>query len=158
MDVYQNNLILFCTIQKKQQYQTKILPNSFLLEKFSIRWSKIKTKVIALANHNRRWQCNEPIRTRSKYMYTCKRRKTRASKSRLVLVLLLIGWESGARFFNQSLSVAMQKQLGNYFRHSIETRSKWSHCKISSADSKIESWLVQYDKYLLSTSTEITAQ
>ena len=34
---------------------------------------------------------------------TCaKRGKTRASEARLGLVLLLIGWESGAWFFNQS--------------------------------------------------------
>ena len=39
-----------------------------------------------------------------------KRGKTRASKSRLVLVLLLIGRGNGARFFNQSQSVAMQNQ------------------------------------------------
>ena len=39
-----------------------------------------------------------------------KRGKTRPSKSRLVLVLLLIGWESGARFLSQSRSVAMQNQ------------------------------------------------
>ena len=39
-----------------------------------------------------------------------KRGKTRASKSRLVLVLLLIGRGTGARFFNQSQSVAMQNQ------------------------------------------------
>ena len=39
-----------------------------------------------------------------------KRGKTRASKSPLVLVLLLIGRGSGARFFNQSQSVAMQNQ------------------------------------------------
>ena len=36
-------------------------------------------------------------------------RKTRASKSRLVLVLLLTSWESGA-FFNQSQSVVNQNQ------------------------------------------------
>ena len=34
--------------------------------------------------------------------------KTRVSKSRLVLVLLLIGWENGASFANQSQSVVMQ--------------------------------------------------
>ena len=39
-----------------------------------------------------------------------KRRKTRASKSQLVLVLLLIGRESGVRFFSQSQTVAMQNQ------------------------------------------------
>ena len=36
--------------------------------------------------------------------------KMRASKSRLVWVLLLIGRGSGARFFNQSQSVAMQNE------------------------------------------------
>ena len=39
-----------------------------------------------------------------------KRGKTRAAKTRLVLVLFLIGWESGASFFNQSQSVVMQNQ------------------------------------------------
>ena len=39
-----------------------------------------------------------------------KRGKTRASKSRLVWVLLLTGRESGARFFNQSQSEVRQNQ------------------------------------------------
>jgi len=34
----------------------------------------------------------------------------RASKSQWVLVLLLIGWESGANFFNQSESEVKQNQ------------------------------------------------
>ena len=44
------------------------------------------------------------------YVAGAKRGKMRPSKSGLVLVLLLIGWESGARFFNQSQSVAVQNQ------------------------------------------------
>ena len=40
----------------------------------------------------------------------CQARETRAGKSRLVLVLLLISRESGARFFSQSQTVAMQNQ------------------------------------------------
>ena len=40
----------------------------------------------------------------------CQARETRASKLRLVLVLLLIGQESGARIFSQSQTVAMQNQ------------------------------------------------
>ena len=47
-----------------------------------------------------------------------KRGKTHATKSRLVLVLHLIGWEGGASFLNQSQSV-----VSDYFRHSIENRS-----------------------------------
>ena len=42
-----------------------------------------------------------------------KRGKTRASEARLVMVLLLIGWQSGANFANQSQSEAQQNQ-SNY--------------------------------------------
>ena len=34
----------------------------------SFECRKTKTKVIVLANHDRRKQCNQPIRIRSKYM------------------------------------------------------------------------------------------
>jgi len=40
----------------------------------------------------------------------------------LVLVLLLIGWKSGASFLNQSRSVVNAKPIT--FRHSNENRSK----------------------------------
>ena len=43
-------------------------------------------------------------------MTSTKRGETRASKSRLVLVLLLIGWENGARFLSQSQSEAIKNQ------------------------------------------------
>ena len=46
-----------------------------------------------------------------------KREKTRASKSRLVLVLLLIGRGSGARFFNHSQSVVCHQDF--------QTPMKW---------------------------------
>ena len=43
------------------------------MERFSVDCRKTKTKVIflanQLANHNKRKQHNEPIRTQSKYMY-----------------------------------------------------------------------------------------
>ena len=39
-----------------------------------------------------------------------KRGKTRASEARLVGVLLLIGWETGAHFVNQSQRVLKQNQ------------------------------------------------
>ena len=44
------------------------------------------------------------------HVTSAKRGKTRASKSRLVWVLLLISRESGARFFNQSQSEVKQNQ------------------------------------------------
>ena len=73
-----------------------------VLDRLSVESRKTKTKVITLANHSRRGkQRNEPIRTRSKYMKRAssagkhvtdvKCGKTRANKSRLVLILLLIG-------------------------------------------------------------------
>ena len=42
--------------------------NRFILERFSIKCPKTKSKVITLTNQNTRKQCNEPIRIRSKYM------------------------------------------------------------------------------------------
>ena len=51
--------------------------------------------------------------------------ETRAGKSRLVLVLLLISRGSGERFSPAitNRSDAKPKQLRNYFRHSIKKRS-----------------------------------
>ena len=68
-----------------------------------------------------------------------KRGKTRVSESRLVFVLLLIGRESGAKFFSQSQSVAMQNQ---------------SNCKIT-LDSQMKTTYVQdciqvlFNKYFI---------
>ena len=84
------------------RWENKII--IIIIERFSFECRKTQTKVITPTNHNSRKQSNEPISARAK------RGKTRASKSRLVLVLLLIGRGSGARFFNQSQSVAMQNQ------------------------------------------------
>ena len=92
--------------------------------------SRNQTKVITLANHNRCKECSEPIRIRSKYVLPAhaKREKTHASKSRLLLVLPLIGWESGASFLNQSQRVVTQ-----------------NHCKCELADKPyLEHNLVSY--------------
>ena len=56
-----------------------------------------------------------------------KRGKTRASKSPLVLVLLLISWESGARFFSQSQAVAMQNQSNREI--TFDTQLKTALCR-----------------------------
>ena len=63
-------------------------------------------------NHNKRKQHNEPMKTWSKYKLVtgAKRGKTRATKSRLVWVLYLIGWVGGASLLNQSQSVVKQNQ------------------------------------------------
>ena len=40
---------------------------SFMSERVSIEYGKTKTKVITLANHNRRGQSSEPMKIRSNY-------------------------------------------------------------------------------------------
>ena len=44
------------------------------------------------------------------HVASIKRRKTHAGKLRSILVLLLIGWESGERIFSQSQAIEMQNQ------------------------------------------------
>ena len=56
-----------------------------------------------------------------------KRGKTRAGKSRLVLVLLLIGQESGARFFSQSQTVAVQNQSNCVITFDAQLKTALSH-------------------------------
>ncbi len=69
------------------------------LEQFSIECRKTKTKVITPANHKGHRQSSEPIKTTKQiHVADVKRGKTCASESRLVLVLRLIGWESGVFF------------------------------------------------------------
>ena len=89
--------ILKCNLGKYealvQQLATSQAYKFCLIERFLIEC--LKTKVITLTKHNSRKQSREPIRTRSKYMYPADYPapsvgKTRAGRSRLVLVLLLI--------------------------------------------------------------------
>ena len=68
-----------------------------------------------------------------------KRGKTRATKSRLVLVLHLIGWEDGASILNQSQSVVygahilLRQHVSGFWKQFINMQhivasqtSKWS--------------------------------
>ena len=66
-----------------------------------------------------------------------KRRKTRASEARLIWVLFLIGWKSGAKFDNQSQSVLNKNQSKREINIDIQLKSApsatlWSH-KVHSA-------------------------
>ena len=64
-----------------------------------------------------------------------KRGKTHGSK--VLLVLLLIGWQSVASFADQSQSVTTQtKQTQNYFQHSIENRSIGELISVNKRNSK----------------------
>ena len=51
------------------------------------------------------------MRNRSKRIFGLKRRKTRVTKSQLVLVLYLIGLEGGASFLDHSQSTVKQNQF-----------------------------------------------
>ena len=64
--------------------------------------------------------------------------KTCVSKSWLVLVLFLIGWESGARFFSHSQSVAVQNQSNCdiTFDTQLKTALNW----VSNFKSVMHSW------------------
>ena len=90
------------------------------LEWFSLECRKTKTKVITLANHKGHRQSNEPI------VAVANRGETRAYASRLVLVVFLVGWKSGAKLLSQSCGVESVKPIT--FRHSNEYRSNdsWS--------------------------------
>ena len=91
------------------------------IEQFSIGCRKTKTKVITLANHKGLRAIHCLIKTRSNYT---KLRKTCASKSGLVLVLLVIGfgftsdWSRKWQEFFKPIPKA--KVNANYFWHSRE--------------------------------------
>ena len=93
-----------------------------MLEQFSIEFRKTKAKIITLANYKGHRAIHCPIKTRSNYT---KRRKTCPSKSRLVLVLLAIGfgftsdWLRKLREFFRPITDCKTK---HYFRHSSENR------------------------------------
>ena len=64
----------------------------------------------AWSNHCGQLEQTQTIQWTNQNWITCSRHsgKTRASKSRLVSVLFLIGWEGGARFFSESHKVTIQ--------------------------------------------------
>ena len=83
-----------------------------LLERFSSECRKTKTKAITTANHIKR-KSTQWTNKNSKQIHVtgAKRGKTHVTKSWLVLVLHLIGWEGGTSFFfNQSQNVVKQNQ------------------------------------------------
>ena len=92
------------TITKLERFSITKLERFFLLH-----WSgciskvcrKTNTKVIAPTNHNGSKQRDEPIRIGKAGKFAP------AFKERLLLVLLLIGCKTGARFLSQSLSPAI---------------------------------------------------
>ena len=74
-----------------------------MLERFLLECRKTKTMGFSLANQNGRIQPNRPIRTRSKYTQPALTQEN----SRVQVMIgfgftLLIGQESGARFFSKA--------------------------------------------------------
>ena len=69
------------------------------LERFSIQYCKTQPKAVTLADHNWHTQHYEPIQNSMQINVTGARwGKNVCSKSWLVLVLHLIGWENGTSF------------------------------------------------------------
>ena len=79
------------------------------IERSSNDCRKTKAKAITPTNHNRSRQRDEPTTILSNILVTrSKRGKNHAYMVRLVLVLILIGWKTGASLLSQSLSVAIE--------------------------------------------------
>ena len=78
---------------------------------FSTECLKTGTKVITIPNQMKGEYQENPIRTqRKKRVHCLKRGKTQATKSRLVLVLHQIGWETGVSFLSRSRCEVKQNQ------------------------------------------------
>jgi len=105
------SLKLVSQATKFMRINRNILLNFF--KNNEIRWPWPITKDI---------QSTKPIKTRKKlHVADAKRGNMCTSESRLVLVSLLIGWQSGASSLSQSFSVVIEtKANANYFRHSTE--------------------------------------
>ena len=119
--------------EKKNIYILRMIQ---LLELFSIECRDSKTNVITLTNHNSR---KNPMNQSELETNTCSGRQARenaAGKSRLVLVLLLIGRESGARFFSQSQTVAMQNQSSWVITFNTQLKTALTDVKVLSCLSK----------------------
>ena len=84
---YSNLPFLSFSLLKSLEVEKKV---SCEIEWYPIECHKTKTKVITLANHERCKQHDEPIKIQI-HVTGAKRGKTRAAKTRLVLVLRLIG-------------------------------------------------------------------
>ena len=74
------------------------------LQRLSTEWHK--TKVITLVNYKWQWQSSEPIKTPGNHVWPMKSagKRVRVTYDWFHEVLLLIGWESGARFWTNSRS------------------------------------------------------
>ena len=76
---------------------------------FNLRW-RIWIERFSTANHMKENITGAKENWKWKQANCLKRGKTRVTKSRLIEVLNLIGWESGASFLDQSQNEVKQKQ------------------------------------------------
>ena len=87
------------TLCNKLEINDALVSVTCTVERFSIEGCKTKTKVITSANQNEERYHKEPLRSELR-LNTCNQPEaweTWETKSRLVLVLHLIGWEGGGR-------------------------------------------------------------
>lgn len=84
-----------------------------------------KTERFTTANRKKRKQKWANENTKQIHATGTKRGKTRTTKWRLVLVLYLINWEGGAKFYNQTQSKA--KSIPNPIQITLDTQLKLLH-------------------------------
>ena len=115
------------------------------IERFSNDCGKTKTKAITLTNHNWNKQHYEPIIIPSNYLQLAQGAgKNHAYLVRLVLVLLLIGWKTGASLFSGN-HLEQQSQPRNCFQQSFE------NCSINVAELSYISSLMKSDTVKMNT-------
>ena len=120
-------VIIWCWPKGSRSPQARLFLG---IEWFTIECRKTKTKVITLANHKGRRAICCPIKNQS--ISQSERKLAPASHDwfwfylRLVLLVLRFGWEIGASFLSQSLSVEMQNQSKRKLLSTLKW--KWFYC------------------------------
>ena len=99
-----------------------------LIERFSIECRETKTKAITMANHNKRKQDNEPMRTQNKYTWPTLSAGKRVWPSRDWFWFCIWLVEKVARvFFNQSQSVVKQNQSNSVITFDTQLKTALMH-------------------------------
>ena len=103
-DLNADSLLFLCPVMLSRNWWV-VLPTYYFLQ----------TKVVTLNDQSQQTRKTQWTNQNSKQILVAgaQSEKTRASKSWLVLVLLLIGKESGASCFNQSKSVVKQNYINS---------------------------------------------
>ena len=106
------------------------------IEFFSTECHTIKAKVIIMAKEETKIPLRADDNWEWKHPNYLKRGKRRAAKLWLVLVLHLIGWESGASFFDQSQREVKQNQSNPWLLSTLN----WTLLSLSESFFAVGMW------------------